>query len=403
MLLCQKTRILFVISYLDTGGAERALAEITRHFPQEWEIDILLNGNRPIDFEYRGNLLFLGIDEEPKMTSVFFHAKIMYKRFVALRKLKKTGKYAACISFLDSANVANILTKNSQCKTIISIRSSLSKQAKMPQYKYIVNPLAKMLYNQSDWIVAVSRGVGRELVGQFGLSKEKVVVIENGYDIKRLEMLGQQELTDEENTFLAGKKVITTVGRLTDAKGQWHLIRAFSKVMERIDDVVLVIVGGGELEEYLVNVVKQLGIGGKVLFTGNSNNPYKYLKRSDAFVLASLYEGFPNALAEAICIGVPCIATDFQSGARELLAPMSEDIESLESAMKAEYGVITPCCSGHRLLGEPLENEEIELSKSIYDLLTDDVMRFHYVEMSKKRRLDLGIDNVIKKYENIIL
>ena len=399
-----KKKLLFVISYLHIGGAERALAEITRNFSSEWEIDILLNGNQPIDFEYRGNLLFLGIDENPQMASVFFHAKILYRRLLALWKLKRSGKYTACISFLDSANVANILTKSPKCKTIISIRTSLKKKTKLPQYKYIVNPLAKILYNKADWIVAVSQGVGRELVEQFGLLKEKVVVIENGYDIKRMEELGKEELIHKEAVFIKNKKVIVTLGRLTDAKGQWHLIRAFSRIATEVENVVLVIVGGGELEEYLKNVAEEFEISNKILFTGYSNNPYKYLTKSDIFVLSSLYEGFPNALAEAICLGLPCIATDICAGAYELLAPMTLEKQGfVKLVTNMEYGIITPCCSGNRLMRESLEMEELELSKAICNLLQDDKLRFHYSQKSRERRAELGIDSVIKKYEAIIV
>lgn len=396
-------KVLFVISSLGVGGAQRALAEITKHLPEDWKIDILLNGRQPIEFEYRGNLLFLGMDKKPNMSSILFHAKLLYKRVAMLRKLKKSGRYDACISFLDSANVANILTKNAKCKTIISARSTLSKQAKMPQYKYIVNPLAKILYNQADCIVAVSNGVRRDLVEQFGLAEEKVVVIENGYDIARMQMLGEQGLNADESSFLQNRRVVINVGRLSDAKAQWHLLRAFADVAAKIDDAVLVIVGGGELETYLRKVAARLGITDRVLFTGYSKNPYKYLRRSDVFVLPSLYEGFPNALAEAMCMGVPCIATDFQFGARELLAPALVESENVISTMaKLEYGIITPCCSGKRLVGEDLEPEERTLADSICEMLVDDNTHRHYTEMSKLRSKDLGIERVVEKYESII-
>lgn len=403
MLLREKTRILFVISYLDTGGAERALAEITKNLPNDWEIDILVNSKRRVDFDYRGNLLDLKIDEEPKMLSIFFHVKILCKRIAALRRLKKHGGYNACISFLDSANVANILTGNAYCKTIISIRNSLMKQAKLPQYKYIVNPLAKRLYSRADWIVAVSKGVRMELVEQFKLPEEKVVAIENGYDIKRINALAEMELDAEETEFIKDKKVVITVGRLTDQKGQWHLLRAFSEVVKKLNNIVLIIVGGGELEEYLKNVAKKLKIEEKVLFVGHSNNPYKYLRRSDVFVLPSLYEGFPNAMAEAICMGLPCVATAFRTGACELLEPLSdESILNVCEVSKLEYGIISPCCSGNKLFDEPLESEEMELAKAICELFEDASLRTHYAEMSKKRRVDLGIDSIVTKYEGII-
>lgn len=162
-------RVLFVISYLDKGGAERVLSNITIHFPQEWDIDILVNDDRVIDYPFRGSILTLGIKENPKTDSVFFQLKVLLKRIRRLRQLKKRGNYQACVSFLDSANVANILSGKRFCRIILSVHSSLKQSAKLPQYKYIVNPLVRLLYNYADRIVAVSEGVRKELVNYLGL------------------------------------------------------------------------------------------------------------------------------------------------------------------------------------------------------------------------------------------
>ena len=128
-------RLLFVISYLDKGGTERALSNITTHFPQEWDIDILVNDNSVIDYPFRGNSLTLGITEKPKTGSVVFQLKVLVKRIKRLRQLKRKGKYQACISFLDSAHVANLLSGKRYCRVILSVRSSLRQASKLPQYK----------------------------------------------------------------------------------------------------------------------------------------------------------------------------------------------------------------------------------------------------------------------------
>ena len=79
--------------------------------------------------------------------------------------------------------------------------------------------------------------------------------------------------------------------------------------------------GEGELESYLKRLINKLNLQDNILMLGHSKNVYKYLKSSDLYVFPSIFEGFPNALAEAICMGLPCIATDFKTGAREIIAP----------------------------------------------------------------------------------
>lgn len=398
-------RVLFVIPYLDSGGAERALSNITTHFPEEWDINILVNSDKFIDFPFKGEIISLGIDEKPKTGSILFQLKAFIKRVIALRRLKKQGNYSACISFLDSANVANILAGRFQCRTIVSVRNSLQQQSKLPQYKYIVNPLVRLLYNRADKIVAVSRGVGEELENIFHLRKSKITVIENGYDLCLLNEQAKQALTEREEELFQKRKVIVTVGRLSEQKAQWHLLRAFTKVIRQFPDAFLVIIGKGSMENELKNMAEKYGIAEQVYFVGYSDNPYKYVSRAEFFVLPSMYEGFPNALAEAVCLGKACIATDFRTGAREILAPqMNLSGEKLEQITEAEYGILTPVCSGRKypLSLEVLEEAENLLADAMLMLLRNPDKLQEYAEKSKLRSRILDIDNVVKKWLGVI-
>lgn len=398
-------RILFLISYLDKGGTERALSNITTHFPQEWDIDILVNDNRVIDYPFRGRILTLGITERPQTSSIFFQLKVLLKRVKRLRKLKKQGNYQACVSFLDSANVANILSGKRYCRVIVSVRSSLMQSAQLPQYKYIVNPLARLLYNSADKVVAVSKGVEFELKELFHIKSSKLSVIENGYDLHDIQRLAKEELTDKEKELFEKNVVIATIGRLSAPKGQWHLVRAFAEVVKRVPNAFLMIIGSGELEKYLKELCQKCKVGDQVCFTGYVSNPYKYLNASDIFVLPSLYEGFPNALAEAVCLELPCIATDFRTGAREILAPDMNGVgKQIESVIEAEYGILTPICSGTQYsdLNRPLESSERYLAEAMIKLLKDEEKRKEYSQRSKKRRETLSIDMAIDKWIKVV-
>ena len=154
----KRKKILIVIPYLHHGGAERVVSTLTQNFPEEIETDVLINSDIDAVYSVKGNVITLGIDKNPQTDSLFFQVGAFIKRNRKLRQLKKSGKYVACISFLDSANVSNIITGRHHCKVIVSVRNSLAEQGKLPQYKWIVNPLVKLLYNKADKIVAVSSG-----------------------------------------------------------------------------------------------------------------------------------------------------------------------------------------------------------------------------------------------------
>lgn len=398
-------RILFVIPYLANGGAQRALSNITTHFPNEWDIDILANSDKYISYPYKGNVISLGVDEKPRTSSVFFQFKVFLKRVRKLHYLKKEGQYAACISFLDSANVANILTGRKRCKVIVSVRSSLVNQAKLPQYRFIVNPLVHLLYNKADKVVAVSKGSAKELRDVFGIGQQRIAVISNGYDLEELMQYTREELDDKTASFIKAKRVILISGRITELKGHLHLIRAFARVVEQIEEAVLVIVGSGDYEEKLKELVGISEIREKILFTGFQRNPYKYVSKADIFVMPSMYEGFPNALAEAICLGIPGIASDFQTGAREILAPeLLEKENAIEKFTQGEFGIIAPLCSGHsyNTIDEPLEQAEEELKKAILFLLQNEVVRKRYVEKSNERKKDMTIESAITAWIGVI-
>lgn len=398
-------RVLFVISSLKKGGAERALSNITIRFPKEWDIDILVNNDEVIDYPFRGNIITLGIAGETWSNSLLFQFKLLIKRIKKLRRLKKNGKYQACISFLDSANIANILSGKRYCRVVLSVRSSLQQSAKLPEYKFLVNPLVKLLYNNADKVVAVSKGVEKELSETFHLEKSKIITIDNGYNVLNIQKQGQEELQDNENLFRDNRKVVVTAGRLTNPKGQWHLIRAFTEVVKAVPDAFLVILGSGELEQYLRQLAKTCGIEDTIYFAGFVTNPYKYMSRSDVFVFPSLYEGFPNALAEAVCLGLPCIATDFHTGAREILAPdLLTENGIIENVAEVSYGMLTPVCSGeyYKDMNEPLETAEKYLAQAIVRMLTDEEKRAKYRERSRQRSEALKIDDIINKWVEMI-
>ena len=99
-------------------------------------------------------------------------------------------------------------------------------------------------------------------------------------------------------------------------KNQKLLIEAFSKIAKEFPDENLVIYGEGELRDTLETQSKKLGLEGRVKLPGTTTNVAEKLSSAKVFVLSSDYEGMPNALMEAMTVGVPVISTDCPCGVR---------------------------------------------------------------------------------------
>ncbi len=395
-------KVLFVIASLHYGGAERALSNIMTHFPDHWEIDILINNETMVEFPYKGNLLSLSLPVFGDRKTPIYFLRETIKRARVLKKMKRVKDYDACISFLDSANISNVLSGNKYCKTIISMRLNMTSEKSGLLYRVSALPLMKLLYNHADKIVAVSREIEQDAKARFHIPDEKITTIVNGYDVAKI---AEQAQRKPENAMpFEGKRLVVTVGRLDSQKGQWHLIRAFSEVAAREPDALLCVVGTGDCEPYLKRLIQLYHLEKQVLLAGFSDNPFWYDAQAEVFVLPSMYEGFPNALAEAVCCGAPCIATDFHSGAREILAPEMDVMGAqVTEITETSYGILTPLCSGTMYKGtEPLEVAERQLAEAILLLLQDKEKNQHYRDQSLKRRDMLGIQAVVQDWIRVM-
>ncbi len=146
------------------------------------------------------------------------------------------------------------------------------------------------------------------------------------------------------------KKHIVTAGRLHSQKNQKMLISAFAKVSKKHPEYELVIYGEGSLRACLEAQVKELGLDGKVHLPGNVNDLCEHTKDAAMFVMSSDFEGMPNALIEAMAVGLPCISTDCPCGGpREL-------VESKENGILVPVGDADAMATA---INELIENPEL--------------------------------------------
>jgi glycosyltransferase involved in cell wall biosynthesis len=168
---------------------------------------------------------------------------------------------------------------------------------------------------EASLAVPVSDGLVQGLV-ELGVAESRIKVVPNGIDAAQLRLLAgyPPTLTLPTGPFMVG------LGRLSHEKAFDLLIRAHAEAL-RGGSIPhrLLLMGEGPDHADLVQLAATLGVSDTVLFAGFVDNPYPVLARADLFVLPSRWEGFSLALAEALSLGVPAIATDCVAGPRQIL------------------------------------------------------------------------------------
>ena len=172
--------------------------------------------------------------------------------------------------------------------------------------------LKRILYRYVDVLVCQTDGAKKCFAKK---TQSKVVVIPNPIDIPK-----------EEWKFENTEHQIAHVARLhVWQKRQDILLRAFSLFVKTHPDYKLNIYGGGPDENMLINLSKQIGISEFVFFHGNTSDVRNKLLKNELFVLTSDFEGMPNALMEAMALGMPVVSTKCSPGGAEVLISDGEN------------------------------------------------------------------------------
>lgn len=302
------------------GGAERSMA-------------ILANGLAQIG-KYDVTLLSLqdsfGYDLDSSIKKISFNRNYRFgqlEKFLTmipdalrLKRIISDNYFEVVLAFQYRSNFINVLAKifGAKHRCIISDRSYTIASFGKGIPRFIARCLVKYLYNRADLITCNGSDTKVCLENDFAISKP-IYVIPNAYDRQAIAKAADAPV-DSQDAYLfeRGKKTLIYVSRIGKTKGHADLIRAFAKMNHR-QDHQLILVGTGSAEDDYKSLTRQLGLQEDVFFLGFKKDPYRYVKRSDVFVMPSYFEGYPNALAEALICDVACVAYDFKAGAKDLL------------------------------------------------------------------------------------
>lgn len=190
-------------------------------------------------------------------------------------------------------------------KTIVHSRSSGSKKALTTQ---ILHGYHKYKYRNTDFTrLAVSKKAGDWLFG----ANVPFTVINNGVDTEKYKFSedNRKKIRDElginKDTLVVGN-----VGAFLPVKNHIFMLDVFNEVLRINPSSVLVLCGEGFTRNKAEERAKEIGIDGRVIFTGNRSDIPAVLSALDVFVMPSLFEGFPNAVLEAQTSGLRCVLSD---------------------------------------------------------------------------------------------
>ncbi|MGE3143020.1 MAG: glycosyltransferase [Hyphomonadaceae bacterium] len=323
-----RRRIAFVINSLGAGGAERVLQNILR-------------AERAED-GWASHLVLLDREREMRVMpdAVTMHRLDCRARLTpSIRQLTRTLRAIrpdVIVSFLIRANVASIAAaRQLGVRCVISERMHLSTHLagrySGPQLLG-ARMVPRLAYPWADHVIAVSDGVRRDLIEHYGVAPARAVTIYNPYDLQRIAR--EAEAAPE---IALPERFIVSVGRLVESKGFSDLICAYAQAQP---EEALCILGDGPERARLEAQITGLGLTDKVKLLGYARNPFAVVSRAGLFVSASRCEGFPNAMAEAMALGVPVVATDCKSGPAELLDNAATG--RVADVHEAAYGVLAP-------------------------------------------------------------
>lgn len=294
---------------MGAGGAARTLLNLINNLDRErfQPVLVTLNYQGSYESEIKDDVIFHKLDTKRLSRSVFKLARVIRQEEVDI-----------VFSTIPRVNTIAVLAKIlsfTKAKSIVREASNLDgdfvERLRLRGFG--------LIYNLSDQVISLSEGVKDNLIKRYRVKPERIKVIYNPVDIKKITKKAEEPLSiTHQALFAADRKNIVTAGRLVDQKDQATLIKSFAQVNQQLKSR-LIILGEGPLETELKQLAEQENVSQYVHFVGFQKNPYTFLKAADLFVLSSKFEGFAHVVAEALATGTPVVSTNCKSGPAEIL------------------------------------------------------------------------------------
>ena len=290
---------ILTVGYLHgAGGAERQIILLSNQLARRGHFVTLC-----VLCEYKSKYAIDAAVRVVDLTGVEGGRLSIWKRYKAFRKLVLGLHPDVIVNYnLQSAYFCLAIPKKTRGKIVYSERGDPYDA----EYSGLLGRVRDWTVPRMDGLVFQSEGA-RDFFND--IVRKKSVVIHNSVNVpqERYPLPSVRE------------KRIVSVGRLHVQKNQRMLIDAFSLIATEFPEYSLDIYGDGALKEDLQKQIDSMGMAERVHLHGSRKDVWDCIRKASLFVLTSDYEGMPNALMEAMALGLPCIATDCRPGGARTL------------------------------------------------------------------------------------
>ena len=300
-------RLLCIVGSMNAGGAETFLMKLYRKLDRtKYQMDFAV-AVKEKGF-YDDEILDMG----GKIFQITPKSKGIFKNFNSIRCLVKREGYQSVLRTSQHSLSALELyaARLGGAKNLI-FRSSNTNTTSGRGIDLMLHKLcAFMPMIFANVRIAPSTEAADFMFGNGCVSNGKAFLLHNGVDLAlyRFDMIDRESVKKE--FCIENKLVVGHVGRFNHQKNHEKLIDVFQQIVKREPNSVLMLVGQGELEEYIKRKVNESCIADKVIFTGVRSDVPRLLSGMDVFVFPSLYEGMPNTIIEAQANGLPCVISN---------------------------------------------------------------------------------------------
>lgn len=321
-------KILFGITSLTLGGAERVLVDIVNKLKNEYDISIFtLYPNGEFEKDISKNVKIFSLYNKPynemtKLEKLRVSLKLLLSRKSIYNKIIKQGNYDTEIAFLEGPTTRLFSVKNTKTKKIAWVHNDISKVFGNNLKSKLKGKYDNKVYNKYDTIVFVSKDNLDKFVDLYPhINKNKLKLIYNYIDAEQVKEKSGLKL---DISFEKDRINFVTVARLTKQKAIDRLLKVHIDLIREGFIHNVYVIGEGPEKEVLEKDIKENNVQNTFKLLGKKENPYPYIKNADIFFLLSSYEGYGMVLEEAKILDKFIIITD--TAAREAVAAYKNSI-----------------------------------------------------------------------------
>ncbi|MDA7485745.1 glycosyltransferase [Candidatus Pelagibacter ubique] len=300
-------KILFLMPDFNGGGAEGVFVQLANYFTLKYQVHFMvLKVSGPNSKKLNTNITLIELKKDSSIKSIFQINSYIKKNNIDIAIGTLAMAYAIAI--------ANIFGSK-KCKYISRIGSIISSNlSDISLLKKLIMSVYQKVLNFSDIIITQSKSMDEDLKKYINKKSE---VIYNPISSNKI-----LSLAEEKTSIVLDSKYynIVSVGRLAYEKDYKTAILSVAKLKKRYENIKYYILGDGELKNELYRYSVSLDLKNDIIFTGHLNNPYPIMNNANVLLSTSLYEGFSNAILEALALNVPIVATDCPGGNKEIIS-----------------------------------------------------------------------------------